>query len=139
LTGAVQGVSAAIGGTGISVSGATGSVTITNTGVRSFNGSTGDVTYNALSRYIASISTNTTAGSTANTDFVYVCTAGLTLTLPTAVSNTNRYSVKNTSSSVVKVFTTSSQAIDGITSGYNLTRQYQAIDVISDGSNWFVI
>ncbi|MFN9952831.1 MAG: hypothetical protein ACK55I_07005, partial [bacterium] len=67
LTGAVQGVSAAIGGTGISVSGATGSVTITNTGVRSFNGSTGDVTYNALSRYIASISTNTTAGSTANT------------------------------------------------------------------------
>jgi hypothetical protein len=139
LTGSVQGVSAAVAGTGISVSGATGSVTITNTGVRSFNGSTGDVTYNALSRYIASISTNTTAGSTANTDFVYICTAGLTLTMPTAVSNTNRYSVKNTSSSVVKVFTTSSQAIDGITSGYNLTRQYQAIDVISDGSNWFVI
>ena len=44
LTGAVQGVSAAIAGTGISVSGATGSVTITNTGVRSFNGLTGAVT-----------------------------------------------------------------------------------------------
>ena len=43
LTGAVQGVSAAVGGTGISVSGATGSVTITNTGVLSFNGSTGAV------------------------------------------------------------------------------------------------
>jgi hypothetical protein len=44
LTGAVQGVSAAIAGTGISVSGATGSVTITNTGVQSFNGLTGAVT-----------------------------------------------------------------------------------------------
>ena len=43
-TGAVQGVSAAVAGTGISVSGATGSVTITNTGVQSFNGSTGAVT-----------------------------------------------------------------------------------------------
>lgn len=43
-TGAVQGVSAAVAGTGISVSGATGAVTITNTGVQSFNGSTGAVT-----------------------------------------------------------------------------------------------
>ena len=42
-TGAVQGVSAAVAGTGISVSGATGAVTITNTGVQSFNGSTGAV------------------------------------------------------------------------------------------------
>lgn len=43
-TGAVQGVSAAVAGTGIAVSGATGSVTITNTGVQSFNGLTGAVT-----------------------------------------------------------------------------------------------
>jgi len=35
------GVTAAVAGTGISVSGATGSVTITNTGVQSFNGRTG--------------------------------------------------------------------------------------------------
>ena len=43
-TGAVQGVSAAAAGTGIAVSGATGSVTITNIGVQSFNGTTGAVT-----------------------------------------------------------------------------------------------
>jgi len=42
-TGAVQGVSAAFAGTGISVSGQTGNVTITNTGVVSFNGVTGSV------------------------------------------------------------------------------------------------
>ena len=44
LTGAVQGVSAAIGGTGISVSGATGAITITNTGVHTINGATGAIT-----------------------------------------------------------------------------------------------
>ena len=43
VTGAVQGVCAAVAGTGISVSGATGTVTITNTGVQSFNGLTGAV------------------------------------------------------------------------------------------------
>ena len=40
-TGAVQGVSAAVAGSGISVSGATGSVTITNTGVTGIRGGTG--------------------------------------------------------------------------------------------------
>lgn len=42
-TGSVQGVSSAAAGTGISVSAATGAVTITNTGVLSFNGNTGVV------------------------------------------------------------------------------------------------
>ena len=43
-TGAVTGVGSAVAGTGISVSGATGAVTITNIGVRTFNGLTGAVT-----------------------------------------------------------------------------------------------
>jgi len=44
LTGNLQGVLSAFGGTGIAVSGQTGAVTITNTGVVTFNGLTGDVT-----------------------------------------------------------------------------------------------
>jgi hypothetical protein len=43
LTGAVQGVSAASAGTGIALSGATGAITITNTGVLSVNGATGAI------------------------------------------------------------------------------------------------
>ena len=43
-TGAVQGVSAAAAGTGISISAATGAITITNIGVQTFNGLTGAVT-----------------------------------------------------------------------------------------------
>lgn len=90
-----------------------------------------------ISRSISSISTDTSAGSAASTDYVYICTAGLTLTLPTASSNTNRYSVKNNTSSVVRIYTTSSQTIDGITF-FNLNRQYQALDLMSDGSNWSI-
>jgi hypothetical protein len=90
-----------------------------------------------ISRSINSISTDTSAGSSASTDYVYICTAGLTLTLPTAASNTNRYSVKNNTASVVRIYTTSSQTIDGITF-FNLNRQYQALDLMSDGSNWSI-
>ena len=43
-TGDVQGVSGAVAGTGISVSGTTGSVTFTNTGVLSIDGLTGTIT-----------------------------------------------------------------------------------------------
>jgi hypothetical protein len=74
-TGAVQGVSAAVAGTGISVSGATGSVTITNTGVQSFNGNTGAVTgaslgantFTALNSFNAGISS---VGGTFSGDIV---------------------------------------------------------------------
>ena len=46
-TGTVTGVGTAVAGTGISVSGATGAVTITNIGVRTFNGFTGGITFAA--------------------------------------------------------------------------------------------
>jgi len=70
LTGAVTGVSAAVAGTGISVSGATGSVTITNTGVQSFNGTTGAV--QGVSSVNGSTGAVTTyAGTTGNIQFRY--------------------------------------------------------------------
>jgi hypothetical protein len=111
-----------------------------NNAVFSVNGQTGDVTISGsgISRFISSISTDTTAGSTSSTDFVYIATAGLTLTMPTAVSNTNLYTIKNTTSSVVKILTTSSQTIDGATA-YDLNKQYQAIGLLSDGSNWSIV
>jgi hypothetical protein len=162
LTGSVQGVSAAVAGTGISVSGATGAVTITNTGVQSFNGATGAVGISAgsgititqsgttftiastasgggISRSIYNVTGATTAGSAANTDYVYNGTSGpYAITMPTAVSNTNRYTVKNSGVGAISIYTTSSQTIDGVTF-YNLSKQYSAIDLLSDGSNWFVV
>jgi len=60
-TGAVQGVSAAVAGTGIFVSAATGSVTITNTGVQSFNGKTGPINFVAQQGITLSVSGTTTS------------------------------------------------------------------------------
>jgi len=82
-TGAVQGVSAAVAGTGISVSGATGAVTITNIGVQSFNGLTGAVTgvtvggantFTALNTFNAGISASalTVAGGATFSSNVYL-------------------------------------------------------------------
>lgn len=86
-------------------------------------------------RSINSIAVGQTAGATAGTDYVYVCTAALTLTLPTAVGNTNLYTVKNTSNGTITVDTTSVQTIDGDPTVV-MPVKYTSVDLISDGSNW---
>ena len=78
-TGALQGVSAAVAGTGISVSGATGAVTITNIGVQSFNGATGAVTgvssFNGLTGAVSGVTTSVANTFTAVNTF----SAGITV------------------------------------------------------------
>lgn len=62
------------------------------------------------------------------------------ITLPSAVSNSNMYTVKKIDSTTnnVVVTTTSSQTIDGGPSAI-IKRQYAAITLVSDGANWSVI
>jgi hypothetical protein len=93
-----------------------------------------------ITRSISTITASTSAGSTANTDYVYNgnTSGNITLTMPTAASNTNRYTIKNSNTGILTVSTTSSQTIDGVTF-YSLNKQYQAIDLLSDNSNWFII
>lgn len=89
-------------------------------------------------RSINSISTSQTAGDTAGTDYVYVCSAGLNLTLPTAASNTNLYTIKNIAASSVLVSTTGGETIDGDTS-LILNTQYTAVDLVNNGAdNWSI-
>jgi hypothetical protein len=91
-----------------------------------------------ITRSVNNISTNTTAGATASTDYVYFISGTTTLTLPTAVGNTNRYTLKNTGINTVTINTTSSQTIDGSTS-INLVVKYTSLDIVSDGTNWNII
>ena len=93
-----------------------------------------------FTRSIISFTGATSAGSASSTDYVYICgsTGSIDLTMPTAVSNTNRYTVKQNSTGTLTIITTSSQTIDGVT-GFALNRQYQAVDLISDNSNWIVV
>jgi len=141
---------------GISAAGATfnGSVNLRNTLL--INGAQGSsnqvltstgsgitwasVSGSGISRSIFTITGSTTAGSNASTDYVYNgnTSGNITLTMPTAASNTNRYTIKNSNTGILTVSTTSSQTIDGVTA-YYLNKQYQAIDLLSNNSNWFVV
>ena len=89
-TGSVQGVSAAVAGSGISVSAATGSVTISNTGVLSFNGNAGAVTG-------ASLGANTFTGlQTSATGFSGPLTGAITGNATTATTLQTARSINGT-------------------------------------------
>jgi hypothetical protein len=109
------------------------------------NGTTYDLsadrswTITASATSINIISTNTAAGSAASTDYVYLVSGTTTLTLPTAVGNTNLYSIKRVGTGVVSIATTSSQTIDGSSSPITINVQYVSITVVSDGANWNII
>lgn len=90
-----------------------------------------------ITRSINNISTTTTAGATASTDYTYFVTGTTTLTLPTCVSNTNRYSVNNDGSGTVTIACNGAETINGsttITVSPNST-----IEVISNNTQWKVI
>jgi hypothetical protein len=91
-----------------------------------------------ITRSVNNISTNITAGAAALTDYVYFISGTTTLTLPTAVGNTNRYTLKNVGINTITINTTSSQTIDGSAS-VSISVTETSIDVVSDGTNWNVI
>lgn len=92
-------------------------------------------------KIISSINSNTTAGSASFTDYIYLVTGSstVTLTLPTAISNTNLYTVKRVGTGVVSIATTSSQTIDGSASPITINTQYVSLTLVSDNANWNLI
>lgn len=88
-------------------------------------------------RLITSISGNTNAGAASTTDYVYLVSGTTTLTLPTAVGNTNLYTVKNVGVGTVTINTTSAQTIDG-SATIVMPIQYTSVDLVSDTANWSV-
>lgn len=91
-----------------------------------------------INRSISSISTNTSAGAASSTDYTYLVSGTTTLTLPTAVGNTNRYIVTNVGSNTVTVGTTSAQTINGA-STVTLPVTTTSYDFVSDNANWHIV
>lgn len=91
-----------------------------------------------ITRTSSVITASLTAGNTALTDYVYIANTGLSVTLPTAVSNTNLYTIKNSSVSSILVSTTGGQTIDG-SSEIIMPIKDEALGFISDNSNWVVV
>lgn len=89
-----------------------------------------------ITRSVSSIAIATTAGAASVTDYVYFITGTTTLTLPTAVGNTNRYTVKSVSG-VTTVAAATAQTIDGAaTIGIAV---FDSVDLVSNGTEWKVV
>lgn len=89
------------------------------------------------SRSVVSVTSSVTLGAASGTDYVVLIGASGAPTLPTAVGNTNRYTLKNVHTTNKTVATTSSQTIDGSTT-VSLTPN-TSLDVVSDNTNWNVV
>lgn len=93
-----------------------------------------------ITRSVSSVSTATSAGSTSATDYVYFVSGTTTLTLPTAVSNTNKYNIVNSGTNTITVATTSSQTINSpavAVTSLTLTAG-QSMEFISNNANWWI-
>ncbi len=88
-------------------------------------------------RSIQNISASQNADASATTDYVYLCSNTMTLTMPDATTNSNLYTIKNVGSGTITINTTSAQTIDGSAS-IILPVQYTSVDLISDSANWGV-
>ena len=86
-------------------------------------------------RTIQNVTSTTTLASTGDR-VIFIGASGV-VTLPTAVSNTCEYTLKNVDTTSKTISTTSSQTIEGLTT-YTLPPG-ASIDVISDGSNWRIV
>jgi hypothetical protein len=88
-----------------------------------------------ISRVVTQVITNITAGSAASTDYDYFITNGSTVTLPSAIANTNTYRFTRTGSDDCTINTTLSQTINGdLTAVIKLTNYILIIQ--SNGTNW---
>lgn len=103
-----------------------------------FWGSVAGVGGSGITRSVSVISVSSTFAAVAKTDYVAFANVGIKITLPTAVGNSNQYTVKNSSASSVVVLTTGGETIDDGASAL-LTTQYQALDFISNNSVWGVV
>ena len=90
-----------------------------------------------ITRSILPIIAATTAASIANTDYVYLTTGTFTFTLPTAVGNTNRYTLKVIDAGTITLATTAGQTVDNVVPG-TITFP-TSLDFISNNSNWFIV
>ena len=100
-------------------------------------GIAGNTSANLPARVVISVSDDVMMAAASDTDYVYLLDRGAEATLPTAVGNTNRYTVKNLAIGASRLIAPSGQEVDGdrhVRLGRN-----DAVDVISDGQNWWTV
>lgn len=87
---------------------------------------------------VVSVTGTSTLSAVANRHYIILLGSGAVATLPTAVSNTSLYHLKNVHTASLTVAVTSSQTIDGGTGSLTILPK-QCFTLVSDGSNWVII
>lgn len=90
-----------------------------------------------ITRTVVVTSGSATMGSSASTDYVYFVAGAHTMSLPAAAGNTNRYTVKNNHSAAITIDTAGAENIEGAAS--LSLEPNDAVDIFSDGTNWYVV
>lgn len=91
-----------------------------------------------ITRISSTISVSSTFAAASQTDYVAFANVGIAFTLPTAIGNSNLYTVKNVSASSVVVLAPTGQDIDGSASALMPTN-YESLSFISNGSIYGVV
>ena len=75
-----------------------------------------------------------------STDYLINCTTNsFSVTLPSATSIAGKvYIIKNSGTGNITILTTSSQTIDGQSSGYWIISNKNSMELMSDGANWII-
>lgn len=99
----------------------------------------------ATSRKLVRIGADTTLEAAPHTDYLYVCvnTTPIRVTLPTAVGNTCRYTIKRRGVEV-QIWPPSGESVDGtFTPPFTLEMAYQSFDLVADGNGanagWMIV
>jgi hypothetical protein len=87
-------------------------------------------------RWSVTTITGTSSLTTETTNYV-IADGGGTMYLPTAADG-RPLTIKNSGASLVYVQATASQTIDGSTASLPLS-QWESVDLIGDGNNWFIV
>lgn len=100
-------------------------------------GSNSAITGNINLSYVAKTANYTLGFS----DYAVNCTSNtFNITLPTAVSAAGRlHVIKNSGTGVITLLTTSSQTIDGFSSGTITLAQFDCYTLMSNGANWITV
>jgi hypothetical protein len=92
-----------------------------------------------IGEHIANVAIISSTYSITTNNYIVICSGTFTVTLPSAGTFSGQlYVIKNNGSGVITLATTSSQTIDGSTT-LSMSTQYEAITVVSNGTNWSII
>ncbi|MHC9295180.1 glycosyl hydrolase family 28-related protein [Mycobacterium sp. LTG2003] len=101
-------------------------------------GIAGNTSANLPTRVVISVSDHVTMAAAPGTEYVYLLDHGAEATLPSAVGNVNRYTVKNLAIGASRLIAPSGQEVDG-QRHVRLPGGGDVFDVISDGANWWTV